>query len=107
MTQALLGGLVSGAIHALLGLGIVLVFGVARFVNLAQGEFYVDGALWATTLVAAGLPVWAAAALSVVGVAALAALLERLVFSRLADAPHASQLLGGIGVHSRWRERRG
>ncbi|MFE7203117.1 ATP-binding cassette domain-containing protein [Pseudonocardia alni] len=98
MTQALLGGLVSGAIYALLGLGIVLVFGVARFVNLAQGEFYVYGALLATTLVAAGLPVWAAALLAVAGVAVLAAVLERLVFSRLADAPHASQLLGGIGV---------
>ncbi|GAA3237832.1 hypothetical protein GCM10017691_37330 [Pseudonocardia petroleophila] len=98
MTQALLGGLVSGTIYALLGLGIVLVFGVARFVNLAQGEFYVYGALLATTLVAAGLPVWAAALVAVAGVAVLAAALERLVFSRLADAPHASQLLGGIGV---------
>lgn len=98
MTQALLGGLVSGAIYALLGLGIVLVFGVARFVNLAQGEFYVYGALLATTLVAAGLPVWAAALLAVAGVVVLATALERLVFSRLADAPHASQLLGGIGV---------
>jgi branched-chain amino acid transport system permease protein len=96
--QAIIGGLTSGAIYALLGLGIVLVFSVSRFVNLAQGEFYVYGALLSTTLVAAGLPLVVSALLAIAAVAVLAAALDRVLFSRLSDAPHATQLLGGIGV---------
>lgn len=98
MLQALVGGLTAGAIYALLGLGIVLVFSVSRFVNLAQGEFFVYGALIATTLVGLGLPIGVAAILAIATVAALAAALDRAVFSRLTGASHATQLLGGIGV---------
>ncbi|MAT04739.1 MAG: hypothetical protein CL424_06825 [Acidimicrobiaceae bacterium] len=98
MTQAIVGGLTSGAIYALLGLGIVIVYGVSRFVNLAQGEYYVYGALLSTTLVAADVPIWISALLAIGAVAIMSAALERIVFSRLVDAPHAAQLLAGIGV---------
>ncbi len=98
MTQAIVGGLTSGAIYALLGLGIVIVYGVSRFVNLAQGEYYVYGALISTTLVAADVPIWISALLAIGAVAIMSAALERIVFSRLVDAPHAAQLLAGIGV---------
>jgi len=98
VTQAIVGGLTSGAMYALLGLGIVIVYGVSRFVNLAQGEYYVYGALISTTLVAAGAPIWISAAVAVGAVTIMSAALERIVFSRLVDAPHATQLLAGIGV---------
>ncbi|MGI4942569.1 MAG: branched-chain amino acid ABC transporter permease [Janthinobacterium lividum] len=44
LTQALLGGVVFGLYFALIGLGLNLVFGVMRIVNLAQGGFVMLGA---------------------------------------------------------------
>ncbi len=44
LTQALLGGVVFGLYFTLIGLGLNLVFGVMRIVNLAQGGFVMLGA---------------------------------------------------------------
>lgn len=44
LIQALLGGLVFGLYFTLIGLGLNLVFGVMRIVNLAQGGFVMLGA---------------------------------------------------------------
>ena len=44
LTQALLGGVVFGLYFTLIGLGLNLVFGVMRIVNLAQGSFVMLGA---------------------------------------------------------------
>ncbi|MEP7739585.1 branched-chain amino acid ABC transporter permease/ATP-binding protein [Nocardioides sp. 31GB23] len=98
MVQSLIGGLTVGAIYALLGLGIVLVFRISGIVNLVQGEFYVWGALSATTLIALGVPLPVALLLAVVAIGLLAAALNRVVLSRLAEAPHAAQLLGTLGL---------
>lgn len=98
MAQALVGGLTAGAIYALLALGLVTVFRVARFLNLAQGEFFVWGALITTTLLAAGWPLVLAIGVSVVATAAMGAVLYRTVFERVSGAPHAMQLLVSLGV---------
>ena len=74
MLQAVFGGLTNGATYALLGLGIVLVYNVARVVNMAQGEFYALGAFIAISLVAIGLPVWAAALIACAATTALGGL---------------------------------
>jgi len=53
LIQALLGGLVFGLYFTLIGLGLNLVFGVMRIVNLAQGGFVMLGAyagFWAWSL---------------------------------------------------------
>ena len=47
LTLALLEGIVSGLILALMALGLSLVFGVMRIVNVAHGEFYMLGAVMA------------------------------------------------------------
>ncbi len=46
----LITGLTSGAIYALLGLGLVLIYNVTRVINIAQGEFVMLGALTAVGL---------------------------------------------------------
>jgi len=46
----LVNGLTNGAIYALLGLGIVLIYNVTRVINIAQGEFVMLGALTAVGL---------------------------------------------------------
>lgn len=48
--ETLINGALLGALYGLLGLGLALVFGVMRVVNLAHGEFIVLAAFGGTTL---------------------------------------------------------
>ncbi|MDR7567869.1 MAG: branched-chain amino acid ABC transporter permease, partial [Armatimonadota bacterium] len=57
LAQFIAAGIVNGAIYALLGLGLVVIYSVTRAVNVAQGELAALGALLAATLVSAGWPV--------------------------------------------------
>jgi len=86
MGQALeivLGGLVVGAIYALVAIGFTLVYRVAGVLNLAQGAFVVLGALVLYTLeIGAGWPLPLAITGAVVLVAAVGAVVEWLVVDR-------------------------
>ena len=42
--DVLVAGILAGGLYALAGLGLSLVFGVLRVMNLAHGELIVDGA---------------------------------------------------------------
>lgn len=42
--EILARGIAIGAVYALMGLGLTLIFGVMRIINFAQGEFYMVGA---------------------------------------------------------------
>ena len=64
-------GVTNGAIYALLGLGLVLVFAVTRVILIPQGEFVTFGALTYATLAAGRVPGTARLAL-VIGLIALA-----------------------------------
>lgn len=59
--STLINGLLLGGLYALFGLGLALVFGVMRVVNLAHGEFIVLGAYAGFFLVGwfSAVPVWA------------------------------------------------
>lgn len=99
---ATLEGLVTAAVLALTALGLSLVFGVMRVVNVAHGEFFMLGAVlaWAVSTAFAGHPsIGFAAALLVaplvVGGAALIS--ERLVLRRLNYDPEAT-IVATIGV---------
>jgi branched-chain amino acid transport system permease protein len=58
--STLINGLLLGGLYALFGLGLALVFGVMRVVNLAHGEFIVLGAYAGFFLVGwfSAVPVW-------------------------------------------------
>ncbi len=87
--QAVLGGLTSGSIYALVGIGVSLIFKMSRVLNLAQGEFLALAALLAFSLVtAAHLPLALACALAILGVTALG-----LVFEQTAIRPARSQTM--------------
>lgn len=99
---ASLEGLVTAAVLALTALGLSLVFGVMRVVNVAHGEFFMLGAVlaWAITSAVSGHPAlgFAAALLVsplVVGAVALAS--ERLVLRRLNYDPEAT-IVATIGL---------
>ena len=41
--QAVINGLLTGALYALVGMGLALIFGVMRIVNFAHGAFMMLG----------------------------------------------------------------
>lgn len=98
VAQYLATGIVVGGIYALIALGFVIVFGVTRIVNFAQGEFVMLGALAMATLSARGASVPAAFAVSVVTVAAFGALLYKGAVQPLARAPALAVLILTIGA---------
>lgn len=95
-------GLVMAAVLALTALGLSLVFGVMRVVNVAHGEFYMLGAVlawWFASLIS-GHPAYGflfALVLSPLVVAGVAFVAERLVLKRLNYEPEAT-IVATIGL---------
>jgi len=85
-----MSGLSIGMFLFLVSVGMSLIFGVTRIVNLAHGSFYMVGAYLMVTLVeilpASSWAFWAALALAPLGVALLGAVIEmsllRLIYRR-------------------------
>jgi branched-subunit amino acid ABC-type transport system permease component len=89
-TAAILGLEIVNSITILilLALGLVVIFGMMKIVNLAQGEFFTLGAF--TVLAATrfgGLPLWLAMLLAPLAVAAIGIAIERLVIKPLYGRP--------------------
>ena len=99
---ACLEGLVAAAVLALTALGLSLVFGVMRIVNIAHGEFYMLGAVFASVVAASigGHPAIGfivALVVSPLMVGAIALLAERLILRRLSYEPKAT-IVATIGL---------
>lgn len=99
---ALMEGTVMAAVLALTAVGLSLVFGVMRVVNVAHGEFFMLGAVLAWFVVqAVPGPPWvaflAALALAPLGAGGLAALADRLVLKRLGYEAEAT-IMATIGL---------
>lgn len=99
---ALMEGAVMAAVLALTAVGLSLVFGVMRVVNVAHGEFFMLGAVlaWFVTTFVPGPP-WlgfmAALAICPLVVGAVAAGADRLVLKRLNYEPEAT-IVATIGL---------
>ncbi len=99
---AILEGTVMAAVLALTALGLSIVFGVMRIVNVAHGEFYMLGAVlaWYFASLVPGQPALGfllALVLSPLVVGAVALLAERLVLKRLDYNPEAT-IVATIGL---------
>lgn len=82
--NAVVNGLLIGGFYAVVAMGLSLVFGVLRLINLAHGEIVVGGAYLAYVLgSAAGLDPFVSLPVVVVVVAALAYLLQRYLLTGL------------------------
>jgi branched-chain amino acid transport system permease protein len=99
---AALEGLVTAAVLALTALGLSLVFGIMRIVNVAHGEFFMLGAViaWFVSTMVGGHPALgfvAALIVSPLVVGAIALVAERLVLRRLKYDPEAT-IVATIGM---------
>lgn len=98
----MLEGTVAAAVLALSALGLSLVFGVMRVVNVAHGEFFMMGAMlaWWTAKMMPGGPLigWTAALIvAPLAVGALAFITERLLLRRINYDPEAT-IVATIGL---------
>jgi branched-chain amino acid transport system permease protein len=99
---ASLEGAVTAAILALTAMGLSIVFGVMRVVNVAHGEFYMLGAViawWVASLVGANPAIGFVAALIIAPllVGTLAALADRLILQRINYDPDRT-IVATIGL---------
>jgi branched-chain amino acid transport system permease protein len=94
---ALLEGTVGALVLALTALGLSLVFGVMRIVNVAHGEFFMLGAVVTWYVSTATGSFLLALGVVPVAVGAVAVLVDRLVLRRIAYEPE-STIVATIGL---------
>ena len=94
-------GLLSGGVTALIALSFVLIYKGTGVVNFAVGEFMMLGAyLYYVGAVVYSFPPWLAFVLALLGIAALAMVLERVVLRPLSGQPQVSVMMATIGMAS-------
>jgi branched-subunit amino acid ABC-type transport system permease component len=93
LTQTLYSGLMSGAVYALLGIGLVLAYRTSRVLNLTHGESYVAAALTCAVLSRNGVPLWVAMAAGLAASVVLAIVVERFLLRPRAEWPLPSLIL--------------
>lgn len=97
--QNLSGGLLIGGIYALIGVGLSLIFGVMRVINFAHGEFVAVGIYTAIVCFRyLGLDPYVSLLIAAPLGFVVGALLQRLVLTRLIDAPPDATLLATLGL---------
>ncbi|MBM3386933.1 MAG: branched-chain amino acid ABC transporter permease [Betaproteobacteria bacterium] len=102
IAQQVLNGLVLGGVYALFALGFTLIFGIHRIMNMAHGAVFMAGAFIGLFTVRAGLPIWAALPVAMIGAGLVSILIEVVAFKplrklALADAELAS-IISSIGA---------
>ena len=82
-----LAGLATGGIYASLALALVMIYQATHLVNFAQGEIAMFSTYIAWALIQAGVPYWAAFAITVVAAFLLGVVIERVIIRPVEDAP--------------------
>jgi branched-chain amino acid transport system permease protein len=98
VTQAVISGLMIGAVYAFLGIGLVLVYRTARVLNLAHGESFAITGVAAAVLAKAGMPLAAALGLAIALAVAFALCLHRFVLRPRAEWPAGTLILITLGA---------
>jgi branched-chain amino acid transport system permease protein len=97
--QLAIQGLAIGSVYSLVALGFVLIYKSSSVINFAQGELLMVGAYVCLALnVTAQMPFWAAFLATLLFMAALALLTERLVLRPMIGEPVISIIMVTIGL---------
>ncbi len=97
--QIIISGIAQGCIYGLIALGFVLIYKATETVSFAQGELMMLGAfggLACMTLL--GFPFWLAVPCSVLAMAVIGVLLERVVIRPILGQPAFSIVMLTIGI---------
>jgi len=97
--QVVVSGILAGALYAMVALGLALIFGVMRVINIAHGPLLMLGAYTTFFLYQAlGLNPYHSVPITMLVLFALGALLQRTLVFRVVDAPELSSLLLTFGI---------
>jgi sulfate-transporting ATPase len=96
--QYLILGIGPGAVYALLGVGIVLIYRGSGVVNFAQGVFALAGAVVFVETRARGVPLGVALLLAVIAGLVFGALIQNIVLWRLRRAAPVIRIIATLGI---------
>jgi len=97
--QQTLNALQLGSIYALIALGYTMVYGILTMINFAHGDLFMIGAFFCFAIATFfGLPFVPTLLLSMIGVAFLGVVIERLAYKPLRQAPRVSAVITALGV---------
>lgn len=97
-TQTIISGLMGGAVYALLGIGLVIVFRTSRILNLAHGEAYAVAGTVAAIATAYGIPLFWSVLLALVAASAMSLGLYRMLLRSREHWPMPALVLITLGV---------
>jgi branched-chain amino acid transport system permease protein len=99
LLQQSLNALQLGSIYALIALGYTMVYGILTMINFAHGDLFMVGAFFcfivATFLKLSFIPTLL---ISMMGVALLGVVIERVAYKPLRQAPRVSAIITALGV---------
>jgi branched-chain amino acid transport system permease protein len=98
LLQQVFSGLAAGSIYASVALALVMIYRSTDLVNFAQGEMAMFSTFIAWTLVNAGLPFWAAFAITLIVSFLGGMLIERVVIRPVENAPVLAAVVVTIGL---------
>jgi branched-chain amino acid transport system permease protein len=99
VAQVVVSGILAGALYAMVALGLALIFGVMRVINIAHGPLLMLGAYVTYFLYSElGLNPYLSLPLSMAALFVIGVLLQRTLVFRVVDAPELSSLLLTFGV---------
>jgi branched-chain amino acid transport system permease protein len=97
--QQALNALQLGSIYALIALGYTMVYGILTMINFAHGDLFMVGAFFCFLLaVYLNLAFIPTLLLSMLGVAFLGVIIERMAYKPLRNAPRVSAIITALGV---------
>jgi len=97
--QQVFNGIMIGSTYAIVALGLTLVFGILHVPNFAHGHLYMLGAYVTFFMMKLyGLSFWPALLISMLVLALIGVLVERIVFRPLINQAHITMFISAIGL---------
>jgi branched-chain amino acid transport system permease protein len=98
IAQQVINAFQLGSIYALIALGYSLVYGVLSMINFAHGDLFMLGAFFCLLLESiVPVPFWIVLPLTMIAIGFLGALLERLAYRPIRNAPRVSAIITALG----------
>jgi branched-chain amino acid transport system permease protein len=99
LLQAIVSGILTGAIYGLVAMGIVIIFRSSGVFNFAHGALILVGAFLFWTLISlAGLPLWACILITLLVAATIGVALEYLALRPLLGQPILASIMMTLGL---------
>lgn len=97
LLQQLVNGVTLGAVYTLLALSFSIVMGILGILNLAIADLFMIGGYLGFVVIAANVPLPIAVAAGMAGAAVLSAVIEKIGYEPLRQAPVVTPMLSTLG----------